>query len=201
MEFTTLIAASELLIVRKAIRDRLALALPGMSVEEFPRAQLITEDVDEALKGRVLAVRVAFTGITPGSELNSNELDAPCVFSVFVAAMDRANTPTRDLIALAVLPIVMRTVATGNWAPKGSAVEVDEQRVEKLGARQLYAGEVDTKSVCLWVVDWHQRITLKPPPPSDLRELLTLITRYDLVPKDGTYEAVDNIDMRHDEEP
>lgn len=188
--------------MRAAIVAKLVAAFPELTndaIAAFPRAQMDTSDLNEALRNRNLALRVAFTGIVDDAQLSSNEIDAPETWCIFVAAKDVANGPKRDVVLLTILPDILHAVAPGQWLDGATEDDPDDNahEVEKLRAQPLYEGEVDTKGALLWAVTWQQTVSIPATlAVDDLRDFLTLITSYDLAPADEDIDATDTIQMR-----
>jgi hypothetical protein len=181
-----------ILTVRKAMVERMETALRGIDVKAHPRPGFGPADLTAALKDRPLAIRVAFVSVPEDAQWSSDETDIPCAWAVYIAAKDiGGNAPSRETQALSILPRVIELVASFTWAQGG------EHRAESIRSAELYAGEVDGHSACVWAVTWRQTLTVPPcDNGADLREFVTLITRYDIEPSDGTIDASDNISMR-----
>ncbi len=192
----------EILRLRTAIRDVLRAALPGVSVEEFPRASMDTADLDLALKDRSLALRVAFRGIEADATFSANEVDAPESWAVFIAAKDQTGETrlSRDQLILGVIPQVLRAVAPGTWF--GESLDEDDDdcahKLTRLRAVPAYEGETDTRGAALWAVTWQQTVSIPPVADGDIRPFLTLVTSYDLAPADEVIDASDTITLEQE---
>lgn len=194
--------------LRQSIVDKLSGALAGVNVAAHPRVDFTTEDLNEALKNRSLALRVSFGGVLDDVKLNSDEIDTPTAWTVFVATKDVAGDLPRDVIALKIIPRILAVVARGRFEMPRTQYEIVEEdeeedceretlhRVRSLRSAEIYRGEVDTKSAMVWAVQWRQTMSIAPDTCDDIRPLLTVITRYDLAPKDGVIDASDTISMR-----
>jgi hypothetical protein len=84
-----------ILEIRGLIVETLERALPGINVEEFPRSEFTSADLDKALSGRNVAVRVAFAGVLEEAAVNSDEEDAPCMWAIFICDEGRPGHPAR----------------------------------------------------------------------------------------------------------
>lgn len=186
---------SQILDMRAAIAAKLREALDPVSVEEHPRSRFTPVDISEALKKAKVAVRVAFVGVPEATTLVSNETRVPEQWAVYVVAMD-GNGPAerRDRVVLPLVAEILRVVARNEWELDPN---IDVDKVRKLRAAEDHEGESDVKGVCIWGVWWLQDALIPPDAPEGLRDFLTLITRYDLAPKDGVIDATDNIRMRN----
>lgn len=193
--------------LRNAIVRRLREQIPGVSAEVHPRSAFGPEDLNEALKNRALALRVAFLGCPDGVEWSSNDVDATTSWCVYVVTKDTADK-RRDVLALEAIPQVLHAVAQGLFVmpaptahvPGDDEDDCDEReqlhKPKRIRVDPLYEGEIDTKSAMVWSVGWTQKLSIPPSDCSDLRDFLTLTTHYDLAPGDGTNEATDTIRMR-----
>jgi hypothetical protein len=181
-----------ILTVRKAMVERLETALRGIDVKAHPRPGFGPADLTAALKDKPLAIRLAFVSVPEDAVWSSNETDMPCAWAIYLAAKDIGGTaPSRETQVLTILPRIIELVASFGWAQC-----CGEHRAENIRSAELYAGEVDGQSACVWSVTWRQVLTVSPcDNGDDLRPFLTLITRYDIEPADGTIDASDTISM------
>ncbi len=192
---------SQILTMRAAIVTRLRTVFPGVNVEEHPRAEFTTKDLDAARRKGHLVMRVMFRGVFEGdTKMSSHECDVPQSWGIVVASKDGRGSSTddlaRDVKILRVLPDLLRTVASNGW-DVGDIVMTEPRRIL---CNEMYAGDEDggAQSAMAWGVTWVQTASIPPVETDDLRDFLTLVTRYDLAPGDEAYEASDTIDLPQD---
>lgn len=191
---------SQILEMRASIVARLRTLLPGVSIEEHRRAEFTTRDVEAALRGRHLALRVMFRGVQEdGTAFSTGEVDAPESWGIVIVAKDGKGTPTdavpRDEKILNVLPEVLRAIVDDEWAVGGVA-----QKPRRILSNEMYGGDEDgaSNSAMVWGVTWVQTVSIPPQPPTDLLPFLQLVTHYDLAPGDGEDDASDTISLPQD---
>lgn len=193
---------SQILALRASIAAKLREVLPGIDVQEFPRANLTPKDIDAALINRVLAVRVLFRGVQEeGTRASSNQVDVPQSWGIAIIARDGKKAGVddlpRDVKILRILPVVLGVVAGDHWDVEDDDIMSQPRRIL---AEELYGGDEDlaAHSAMVWGVTWVQTASISAD-AGDLKELLWLITRYDLAPGDGADEAEDVIEFKHEE--
>lgn len=193
---------NQVLELRKAIAADLRERLYPVDVEEFPFAKFSTEDLEKALRNRNAAVFVSFAGVPVGAEASDGGARANEAWAVYVVtkdlrgpfdpkACDGELSTDRSTVALRIVPEVVRAVTESLWD-----VSFVVQVAKHLRADEFHRGETDTFGKMVWGVSWVQGAEIEAPLPSDLREFLTVVTRYDLAPADGELDAEDLIFMR-----
>lgn len=199
--------APAILTARAAITGEIRRRLGDVSTEEWGHAEFTTNGLGQALQARFAAVRVAFGGVPGAVSLFDDTVQIPCGWVAYVMAKDGQGSDNpgrgvpRDVLAIAILEEVIRTVAWGRWPLAQMGGAPSNIRVES-----LYSGEIDTRSAVLWSVSWAQPIDVlrSDPNPADAVPLTgdpgagLLRTLYDLTPGDGSgpYEATDSFPTR-----
>jgi hypothetical protein len=188
----------QILQARKAIVDRLARILDPVPVAVHPHASMDQRHLESILKNRYLGVYVAFRGNQQeDAAYNFPEVDAPFDWAVFICAKDGDKSGLRrDEQILSVLPAVLVAVAqSGELAQLSEELQI--ARPERIRSVPVFEGELEIGSTMLWAVTWRQGMSLgEKAAADDLRPYLTLVTRYDLAPKDGVIDATDVINVR-----
>ena len=181
--------------LREEFTRRLEEAFRGVDVRSHPRPGFGSEDLALALKDKSLALRVAFVSVPEDAVWSSQETDIPCAWAIYIAAKDIGGVkPSRETQVLTILPRVIELVASFAWP---ESEECGEHRAQRIRAAELYAGDVDGRSACVWSVTWKQVVSLAPcDNGDDIRPFITLITSYDIEPADGQIDASDTIAMR-----
>jgi phage gp37-like protein len=146
---------------REAIVAAVDAALPELRTCQshggrFDRGEL------QRLSRRAPAVLVAVLGI-PGLDDGAGAGRAAVRWGAYVLTRD---TPAvrRDVAVLDYAEALMRLVRGNRWA-LGSA-----QRPRRIGADNLYSGELDKHGIALWAVTWEQEIAFAPRDLADLAD-------------------------------
>lgn len=183
--------ADEILEMRAAIVRKLREALPGVDVDEHPRAALDPRDIDACKQA--LTLRVSFAGTPEDAQMSADEVQTATAWAIYVITKDGGpDKLPRDVIALRVLPSILRTVASDHFCTDFAA-----EKPRMVRSKELYAGEAEasTRSAMVWGVSWTQLICI-PPDESELeglRPFLKLIVDYDLAPANEVIDATDTI--------
>lgn len=191
-----------ILTVRAAIVETLRHELPGVDIEEHPRSSFGVEDINLATKRSNVALRVGFRGVFEDVGQADYDAAAPVTWCIWLCSKDVKDI-RRDVAALKLIPALARLVLKGSWIPETGDEddEVESRAGRRVKVLPLYQGESDASSAMLWSIEWTQ-LTLWPAAlDPDIRDFLTLITRYDLAPADGVIEASDTISMVVTEDP
>lgn len=179
-------------IVASLRRSFPALANKEGAIEPHKRMEFTTADLDEALKRGAVALRVAFTGVPEDITWSSGEVDMPTGWAVYLCTKDTVNAGNCDALALEIIPSLALAIAPGNWGDVTGALYASPTNER---AKCIYPGEVDGKTMQVWELTWTQVVTFVAGPdgtdPLGVFPLLTLITKYDLAPGDGVFEATD----------
>jgi hypothetical protein len=185
--------------MRAAIVDRLraALSLGDAYIQEHRFSALQTEHVLPVIKNTPIGLRVAFNG-SDTTEWSSDEVDIMGMWSIYLVARDDTGTGAlpRDEVLLGILPAVLHVVAHSDWDADEDYEPLQHRgKAERVRVVPLYEGTAEAKSALIWAVQWRQLLVLPPADDADIRAFTKLITKYDLAPADGVFEAEDEITL------
>lgn len=185
---------TQIIQMRQSIVERLRARFPGVDIAAHPRASFGPADLTDALRNKAFAVRISFAAVPEDAVWSSNDTDIPTAWAAYLCAKDVSDQDSRETLILTFLPSMIAAVASFDWPSCGDGFE--EHKSERIRAAEAFPGDVDGKSVAVWSVSWKQVLTVSPcDNGDDIRPFLTLITRYDIEPADGTIDASDTISL------
>ncbi|SPD73813.1 conserved hypothetical protein [uncultured Desulfobacterium sp.] len=177
--------------VRSAIIDAIKTGVPGLEDHVEPHGGRFDLEELKRLAQRSPSMLVACLGVVSARANSAGETEAVCKWAAFVLTTDKRGV-ARDVGVLALVAAVLPVIPDNCWGVDGV------NSPKNIRADNLFSTALDKIGVALWAITWDQEITLGGLDEGSLDLFALMHVDWDLAPPDGTFEAVDDVELEQE---
>ncbi len=134
-----------------AIQTRFKSAFPDLKKCEIHGGRFDADELKKVMK-TAPAIYLSCLGASPAKAKSSGEWELDLSLAAFIVTKDKPNLPRHESAA-ALAEGLCTLIADNRW-------DVACGAAQKVQPRNLYSGNVDSKGVALWAVNWQQSVTV-----------------------------------------